>query len=121
MSPKILVVDDEQDIRLLARFILKPAGYEVAEAGDGAECLQKIEQEDPALLLLDIRMPQMDGWQVLERVKADERFKALPVVMMSAHSSGHTLAAAQDAGCDGYVIKPFKERELLAAVDGLLP
>lgn len=113
---RVLIVDDEQDIRLLARFMLRPAGYEVLEAGSGEECLSMLAEDMPDLLLLDIRMPGIDGWDVLQTVKRDPQRKHIPIVMMSAHASGHTMSKAKDAGSDGYVVKPFKEKDLLSTV-----
>jgi len=117
MSRSILVVDDEPDIRLLARMTLETQGHDVAEAGDGEEALEMIERETPDLVLLDIRMPELDGWGVLERLRADARLERLSVVMMSAHSDPATLQRALDGGCSGYLTKPFSNKELLRAVE----
>ena len=113
---RVLVVDDEPDIRMLTRMMLEGAGHEVIEADSGERCLEIVENETPDLILLDIRLPGIDGWGVLERV-TNRTVRRIPVVMMSAHSSEGTLARAAKAGSVGYLIKPFKEAELLRYVD----
>lgn len=120
MTARVLVADDEADIRLLARFMLRPEGYEVVEAGSGEQCLDVLREGGVDLILLDIRMPGIDGWEVLRRVRADPEHRHTPVIMMSAHSSGHTRAEAKRAGCDDYVVKPFKEGDLTATVAELI-
>ena len=116
MSPRILVVDDEPDIRMLTRMMLEGSGHEVIEAPTGEHALKILETENPDLLLLDIRLPGIDGWEVLRRVTA-RTVDPVPVVMMSAHSSEGTLARAAEEGSVGYLVKPFKEAELLRYVD----
>jgi CheY-like chemotaxis protein len=113
---RVLVVDDEPDIRMLTRMMLEGAGHEVIEAESGERCLEIVDRETPDLILLDIRLPGLDGWGVLERI-TNRTVRPIPVVMMSAHSSEGTLARAAKAGSVGYLIKPFKEAELLRYVD----
>lgn len=113
MSPRILVVDDEPDIRMLARMILEGEGHEVLEATTGEECLALLEAESPALIFLDIRLPGIDGWQVLERLTGSEAGEPIPIVMMSAHSSAEALIRAQEEGSAGYLVKPFRVNDLL--------
>ncbi|MEA2461539.1 MAG: two-component system, NtrC family, nitrogen regulation response regulator NtrX [Actinomycetota bacterium] len=113
---KVLVVDDEPDIRMLTRMMLEGAGHEVIEAESGERCLEIVQSDTPDLILLDIRLPGIDGWGVLEKITT-RTVKKIPVVMMSAHSSEGTLARAAKAGSVGYLIKPFKEAELLRYVD----
>lgn len=112
MTKKILVIDDEPDLRLLVRIILESAGYEIVEATSGEEGLDRITDERPGLVLLDIRLPGIDGWEVLERMRADHSGD-IPVVIMSAHSSPRTLEKAKEQGTQGYLVKPFKEADLL--------
>ena len=116
MSARVLVVDDEPDIRMLTRMMLEGAGHEVIEAPNGEKALEILDTETPSLILLDIRLPGIDGWAVLERVTARTQ-DPVPVVMMSAHSSEQTLARAAKEGSAGYLVKPFKEAELLRYVD----
>jgi len=113
---RVLVVDDEGDIRLLARLILEHNGYEVLEAASGQAALDLLKREEPDLILLDVRMPEMDGWAVLAQISDDERLRDLPVIALSAHSDATSLQRAQDLGCAGFVAKPFRMPELLEKV-----
>jgi CheY-like chemotaxis protein len=115
MSSTVLVVDDEPDIRMLARMILETSGYEVVEAKTGEEALDVLAATPPDLMLLDIRLPGIDGWEVLTRSRAAS--EPVPVVMMSAHSSDSTLQRAEEEGSAGYLVKPFKQSDLLNFVD----
>jgi CheY-like chemotaxis protein len=112
VTKKILVIDDEPDLRLLVRLILESDGYEIVEAASGEEGLELIPGERPRLVLLDIRLPGIDGWEVLERMREDHSGD-IPVIIMSAHSSPRTLERAKEQGTQGYLVKPFKEAELL--------
>jgi CheY-like chemotaxis protein len=110
---RILVVDDEPDIRLLVRFFLEPSGHEVIEAATGRAGVEWMSSLSPDLVLLDLRLPDVDGWEVLEevsRLPEDERPR---VVVMSAHASPSTLERAAREGADGYIVKPFREADLL--------
>lgn len=114
MTGTILVIDDEPDLRLLARIALEQGGYRVLEAGTGEDGLALIESSQPDLVLLDLRLPGMQGWEVLDRLRKSERWRDLPVVVVSAHASGHTLKEAKDQGSDDYLVKPFQRERLLA-------
>ena len=116
MNEKILVVDDEPDLRLLVRMTLEGSGYEVEEASTAAEALERANEIRPALILLDIRLPDAEGFDVLRALRANEDFLDTPVVMMSAHSSPPTLRKAEVIGSHDYLIKPFKYDDLLALV-----
>ena len=115
MSKAVLVVDDEPDVLLLARVILEPAGYRVVEAPNGAAALNVLAEDPPDVLLLDVRMPGLDGWEVLDRLGADT-LRDLPVVMFSAHAELVSEERALQAGCRGYLRKPFSPKALLQAV-----
>lgn len=117
MNEKILVVDDEPDLRLLVRMTLEGSGYEVEEASTAAEALERAEEIHPALILLDIRLPDAEGFDVLRALRANDAFRDTPVVMMSAHSSPPTLRKAEVIGSHDYLIKPFKYDDLLALVE----
>ena len=121
MSGTILVVDDEPDLRLLVRMTLEGSGYDVDEASTAAEALERAAAIKPALILLDIRLPDAEGFDVLRTLRANEEFAATPVVMMSAHSSPPTLRKAEVIGSHDYLIKPFKYDDLLALVRKHLP
>lgn len=116
MSSKVLIVDDEPDLRLLARLFLEREGFEVSEVTSGAEALALLATETPDVVLLDIRMPDMDGWRVLEELNGAGRLDALNVVMVSASSTDATVRAASEHGCKGFISKPFKPADLLKVV-----
>jgi two-component system KDP operon response regulator KdpE len=116
MTDTILVVDDEPDLRLLVRMTLEGNGYEVAEASTAAEAVIQAMAVRPGLILLDIRLPDAEGFEVLRTLKATPELAETPVVMMSAHSSPPTLRKAEVIGSHDYLIKPFKQDALLGLV-----
>src|SRR6267154_4336305 len=113
---KILVADDDQSLVRTLTWILKESGYEVVTAPGGEGLLTMLEQERPNLLLLDIMMPKTDGLQLLERLKADERFRDLPVLMISSMPPEEATVRALGLGAADFIPKPFRVRELLARV-----
>jgi DNA-binding response OmpR family regulator len=114
---RILVVDDDADIRLLVRELLDRRGYSVTEARDGNEALRVFFDERPDLVVLDVAMPGLDGWQTLERIR---ELSDVPVVMLTAKATELEKTRGLRAGADDYVTKPFGRQELLARVEGLL-
>jgi DNA-binding response OmpR family regulator len=114
---RILVVDDDADIRLLLRELLDRRGYSVTEARDGNEALRVFFDERPDLVVLDVAMPGLDGWQTLERIR---ELSDVPVVMLTAKATELEKTRGLRAGADDYVTKPFGRQELLARVEGLL-
>ncbi len=112
----ILVVDDEPDLRLLVRMTLEGQGYQVEEASTAAEAIVQALKVRPRLVLLDIRLPDAEGFEVLKTLKRIPELRETPVVMMSAHSSPPTLRKAEVIGSHDYLIKPFKQDALLALV-----
>jgi DNA-binding response OmpR family regulator len=113
----VLVIDDDADIRGLLREVLERAGHAVTEASDGREGLRVFHGEQPDLVILDVAMPGLDGWQTLERIR---ELSAVPVVMLSARDEELDKVRGLRGGADDYVTKPFGPDELLARVDGLL-
>ena len=113
----ILVVDDDPDIRTLLRELFHRTGFLVAEAGDGQEALRVFFDERPDLVVLDVAMPRLDGWQTLERIR---EVSDVPVVMLTAKATELEKTRGLRAGADDYVTKPFGRQELLARVDALL-
>jgi DNA-binding response OmpR family regulator len=111
---QILVVDDDANTRLLLKIILAGAGYNIALAADGEQAWKLLSANLPDLLLTDIMMPGLDGFALLERVRADPRTRTLPVILLSAKSSPDDLAKGLDLGADDYITKPFQKAELLA-------
>lgn len=120
VTQRILVVDDEPDIRMVARIALRDH-YEVVEAGTGEEALSLIQEETPDLVFLDLRMPGMDGWAVLERLREEGKLAEVPVIVVSAHGTPGTSEKALSMGCRGYLTKPFGPRDLLEAIRRYAP
>jgi DNA-binding response OmpR family regulator len=115
--PRVLVVDDDEDIRLLVRELLERAGYSVDEAETGRVALRHLFSNVPALVILDVTMPEMDGYQTLERIRD---LSDVPVLMLTARSQELEKVRGLSAGADDYVAKPFGRQELLARVQALL-
>lgn len=115
--PLVLVVDDDADIRGLLSELLQRAGHSVIEAQDGREGLRLFHGEQPDLVILDVSMPGLDGWQTLERIR---ELSVVPVVMLTARDQELDKVRGLRAGADDYVTKPFGPQELLARVDRLL-
>jgi DNA-binding response OmpR family regulator len=114
---RVLVVDDDRDIRGLLAELLKRAHHTVVEAADGREGLRLLHAEQPDLVILDVSMPGLDGWQTLERIR---ELSAVPVVMLTARDQELDKVRGLRGGADDYVTKPFGPQELLARIDGLL-
>jgi DNA-binding response OmpR family regulator len=114
---RVLVVDDEEDVRGLLRELLERAGYVVDEAPDGRAALRSFFQQPAELVVLDVTMPELDGWQTLERIRD---VSDVPVLMLTARSAELEKVRGLKAGADDYVVKPFGRQELLARVDALL-
>lgn len=116
MAARILVVDDDADMVMLLEIALRNAGYEVDTAADGEQALAAVAARAPDLVLLDVTLPVLDGWQVLRRLKEDPRTGAIPVVMLTARTSERDLIRGQLEGAVRYIHKPFELDRLLAAV-----
>src|SRR5438046_3596282 len=117
---KILVADDDQSLVRTLTWVLKEAGYTVVAGPGGEGLLAKLEEERPQLLLLDIMMPKVDGLQLLERLKTDERYRDLPVLMVSSMPPEEATVKALGLGAADFIAKPFRVRELLARVEAHL-
>jgi two-component system cell cycle response regulator DivK len=111
-SRKILVVDDNQDGRELVVKILKNRGYQMIEAVDGEEALEKAIAENPDLILMDISIPKLDGYEVTRRLKSQVKFKDTPIIALTAHAMKGDKEKAMEAGCEGYISKPIDIHEL---------
>lgn len=112
LSPKILVVDDNSDNRELVVKVLKNRGYDTVEAVDGEDALRKAQEERPALILMDISLPKMDGYEVIRSLKSQEEYRDIPIVALTAHVMKGDKERAMNAGCIGYIPKPIDIREL---------
>ncbi len=111
-SKKILIVEDNQDNRELLIKILKVKGFRLIEAVDGEDALQKVSIERPDLILMDISIPKIDGYEVTRRLKNQPDFQDIPIIALTAHAMKGDREKALKAGCDGYITKPINIREL---------
>jgi CheY-like chemotaxis protein len=116
-KPLILVVDDESTNRYLLEYVLTSENYRVSLASDGLEGLEKAKDELPDLILLDIRMPKMDGYEVCQRLQKDNQTKEIPIIFITSVSSSDDIIKGLNAGAVDYVKKPFIPKELLARVE----
>ena len=117
MPETILVVDDDPHIIELARLYLEKEGFRVIEAVDGAAALERARQDAPALMVLDLMLPEVDGWEVCRRVRADSD---LPIIMLTARDDDVDKIVGLELGADDYLTKPFNPRELVARVKAIL-
>jgi DNA-binding response OmpR family regulator len=116
----VLVADDDEDILVLVRTVLERAGYEVVAARNGAEAVAAAQQRRPDLAVLDVSMPELDGLEVLRRLRADASTSDVPVLLLSARVQEDDVARGFAMGANGYVQKPFSPRELSDRVSALL-
>ena len=116
MTKRILVVEDTEDNRQIMRDLLTAAGFEMVEAEDGAAGVAAAEREKPDLILMDIQLPVMDGYEATRRIKANAALKHIPIIAVTSYALSGDEEKARAAGCDGYVTKPFSPRQLLAKV-----
>ena len=117
----ILCIEDEQEMIDLIRLILSRRGFDVRGANDGEEGLKVIRKEHPDLILLDLMMPDMDGWEVYQQMKADEATKNIPVIVVTARAQSiDKVLGLHIAKVDDYIAKPFSPQELLNSVDNVL-
>jgi two-component system cell cycle response regulator DivK len=116
MSKRILVVEDQEDNRQILRDLLTSADFEVIEAEDGEAGLAAAAAHRPDLILMDIQLPGIDGYEATRRLKADAALHAVPVIAVTSYASSSDVDKARAAGCDAFVSKPFSPRQLLAKV-----
>ena len=117
---KVLVVEDEPLISEMIAKSLKLEGYQVDSAKTGEEGLQKVKEVSPDLVLLDVLLPKIDGWEVLTRMRDDSRTKSIPIIMLTALSDEKSKVQGLRGGADDYVTKPFSSLELMARVEAVL-
>jgi two-component system, cell cycle response regulator DivK len=116
MSKCILVVEDQEDNRQILRDLLGATDYEMIEAENGQEALSAIEKRRPDLILMDIQLPVMDGYEATRRIKANPEWKSIPVIVVTSYALSGDAEKARAAGCDDYVTKPYSPRQLLAKI-----
>jgi two-component system, cell cycle response regulator DivK len=119
-APTILLVEDNPDNRTIYGTILRHVGYNVAEAGSGEEGLRLARELMPQLVLMDVAMPGIDGWEATRILKADAATAAIPVVALTAHAMTEDRRRAQEVGCDGYLSKPIEPRKVVDEVRRLV-
>ena len=113
---RILVVEDNMDNYELVRFILERAGYDVFLAVNGRDGVDAARLQQPDMILMDLGMPEMDGWNATEKLKSDESTKFIPIYALSAYTLPSDRKRAMDAGCDGYLTKPIHMQSFLDAI-----
>ena len=118
---RILIADDEPHIRKLVSFTLGNRGYEVVEASDGGEAVRLARETRPDLILLDVMMPELDGFEVCRRLRSTPAFATLPVVVISARTESEAIERAMQAGANIYLTKPLRLPDLLNEIEKLLP
>ncbi len=121
MSKRILIVEDQEDNRRIMRDLLTSSGFEVVEAMTGEEGVRQAETHRPDLILMDVQMPELDGYEAARRIKANVELRHVPIIIVTSYALSGEEAKAREAGADAYVAKPFSPRELLAKVRQLLP
>jgi two-component system, cell cycle response regulator DivK len=120
MSKRILVVEDQEDLRGVLRDLLTGSGYAVIEAGDGEAGVAKAKSDRPDLILMDIQMPVIDGYEATRRIKLDPALKPIPIIAVSSFAMKGDEQKARAAGCDHYVTKPYSPMQLLRLIRGFL-
>jgi CheY-like chemotaxis protein len=118
--PRVLLVDDYPDAREMYSEYLRFSGFDVIEAANGMEALQRAADESPDIILMDLSLPVMDGWEATRRLKADERTASIPVVALTGHALAGISEGARQAGCDAFVTKPCLPDELVLEVRRIL-
>jgi two-component system, cell cycle response regulator DivK len=121
MSKRILVVEDHEDNRRILRDLLTSAGYEVIQAENGKEAVAAAARERPDLILMDIQLPLLDGYEATRRIKADPDLRAIPIIVVTSYALSGDEGKARAAGCDAYVTKPYSPRALLAKIRQYVP
>ena len=119
-QPLVLVVEDYQDAREMYAAYLQFSGFTVAEAGNGIEAIETTHELMPDIVLMDLALPRMDGWEATRRLKNDERTRHIPIVALTGHALAGHAEGARDAGCDAFVTKPCLPDALVAEIRRLL-
>ena len=120
MSKRILVIEDTEDNRRILHDLLSNAGFDLLEADDGETGVAMATNEKPDLILMDIQLPIIDGYEATRRIKADPNLRHIPIIAVTSYALSGDEAKARAAGCDGYLAKPFRPRQILAMVRDFL-
>ena len=121
MTRRILVVEDQEDNRRILRDLLTDAGFEVLEAGNGNDGVAMARSGEPDLILMDIQLPGVDGYEATRRIKAEPALKKIPIIAVTSYALSGDDEKAYKAGCDDYLSKPVSPRKLLAKIRAYLP
>jgi two-component system cell cycle response regulator DivK len=121
MSKLILVVEDQEDNRQIIRDMLTFTDYKIMEAESGEQALEAVATEPPDLILMDIQLPGIDGYETTRRIKADPTLRSIPIIAVTSYALSGEEQKARAAGCDEYVPKPYSPRQLLAKIRQYLP
>jgi two-component system cell cycle response regulator DivK len=121
MSKRILVIEDQEDNRRIVRDLLTSVGYELIEAVTGEEGVSSAEVHIPDLILMDIQLPGIDGYETTRRIKANSALQHIPIIVVTSYALSGDDVKAYEAGCSGYVSKPFSPRALLAKIREYVP
>ena len=117
MKKKVLTVDDSRTIRNMLMMTLSGAGYDTVQAEDGMEGLEVLEQANPDVIVTDINMPRLDGFGFIEGVRRNERYRAVPILVLTTESDQDKKNRAREAGATGWIIKPFDPAKLIDAIE----
>lgn len=121
MTKRILVIEDQEDNRRILRDLLSSVGYELIEAENGEDGVAAAAADRPDLILMDIQLPLLDGYEATRRIKAQSALSAIPIIAVTSYALSGDEDKARAAGCEGYITKPFSPRELLAKIREYLP
>ena len=117
---RVLVVDDEADLVRILQFGLQSVGYHVETASDGQEALKKAREMRPDIILLDLMLPKLDGYKVCRLLKFDERYKSIPIIILSARTQEGDQTLAMEMGANRFITKPYEFTEILSQMEALL-
>ena len=116
MTKTILVVEDQEDNRQILRDLLGATDYEMVESENGQQAIDAVTKKKPDLILMDIQLPVMDGYEATRRIKANPDWKSIPIIVVTSYALSGDAEKARAAGCDDYVTKPYSPRQLLAKI-----
>ena len=120
MTKRILVVEDQEDLRGILRDLLTGSGYDVVDAANGQDGVAKAKSERPDLILMDIQLPIVNGYETTQQIKADPNLKATPIIAVSSYAMKGDEDEARASGCDHYITKPYSPLQLLRIIQGFL-
>jgi two-component system cell cycle response regulator DivK len=121
MNQRVLIVEDQADNRAILRDLLSNAGYDLIEATDGVEGVALAESKRPDLIVMDVQLPIIDGYEATRRIKSNAALRSIPIIAVTSYALSGDEMKARAAGCDAYVAKPFSPRQLLAKIREHLP